>query len=133
MTFTPDQPSDSADGAAIDSVAEHHSAEKRVEPLELFFDLVFVFAITQVTARLAAHASWGGLFSGLLILSSIWWAWGAYAWLTNEVDGSRNGVRLAMFGAMAGMLVAALAIPRALEEDAGIIAGAYLMVRILHI
>jgi low temperature requirement protein LtrA len=138
MTFEPAQPNDSADRGALDPVAEDHSAEnhtaeKRVEPLELFFDLVFVFAITQVTARLADHATWGGLFSGLLILSSIWWAWGAYAWLTNEVDGSRNGVRLAMFGAMAGMLVAALAIPRAFEDDAGIFAGAYLVVRILHI
>ena len=63
MTFEPAQPSDSADRAAVDPVAENHSTEnhsaenhsteKRVEPLELFFDLVFVFAITQVTARLA--------------------------------------------------------------------------------
>jgi low temperature requirement protein LtrA len=133
MTSEPAQPRDPADRAGLDSVAENDGAEKRVEPLELFFDLVFVFAITQVTARLADHTTWGGLFSGLLILSSIWWAWGAYAWLTNEVDGSRNRVRLAMFGAMAGMLVAALAIPRALEADAGIFAGAYLAVRILHI
>ncbi|HST81464.1 MAG TPA: low temperature requirement protein A [Kineosporiaceae bacterium] len=133
MTFNPAQPSDSADRAAVESGAENHRTEKRVEPLELFFDLVFVFAITQVTARLADHATWAGLGSGLLILSSIWWAWGAYAWLTNEVDGSRNGVRLAMFGAMAGMLIAALAIPRAFEDDAGIFAGAYLVVRVLHI
>jgi low temperature requirement protein LtrA len=133
MTFNPAQPSDSAERAAVGSVAENHPSEKRVEPLELFFDLVFVFAITQVTARLADHATWGGLGAGLLILSSIWWAWGAYAWLTNEIDGSRNGVRLAMFSAMAGMLVAALAIPRAFEDDAGIFAGAYLAVRVLHI
>src|SRR3954463_2416656 len=109
MTFEPASSNDPADSAAAGRQDAHASTEKRVEPLELFFDLVFVFAITQVTARLADHATWGGLFSGLLILSSIWWAWAAYAWLTNEVDGSRNGVRLAMFGAMAGMLVAALA------------------------
>lgn len=69
----------------------------------------------------------------MLILTAIWWAWGAYAWLTNEVDGSRTGVRLTMFGSMAAMLVAALAIPRAFEDDAGIFAGAYLVVRVLHI
>lgn len=133
MTIEPAEPSDSAEGATVKPNAEDVGAEKRVEPLELFFDLVFVFAITQVTARLADHATWGGLFHGLLILSSIWWAWGAYAWLTNEIDGTRNTVRLAMFSAMAGMLIAALAIPRALEDDASVFAGAYLVVRILHI
>ena len=85
--------------------------EKRVEPLELFFDLVFVFAITQVTARLAEDPSWEGLLRGLLILSAIWWAWGAYAWLTNEVDSARLQVRLTIFASMSAMLVAALANP----------------------
>jgi low temperature requirement protein LtrA len=137
MTVGPASSNDPADGTAagrdVRGDVAHTGTEKRVEPLELFFDLVFVFAITQVTARLADHATWGGLLEGLLILSSIWWAWGAYAWLTNEVDGSRDGVQLAMFGSMAGMLVAALAIPRAFEDDAGVFAGAYLVVRVLHI
>ena len=69
--------------------ARWHGVEKRVEPLELFFDLVFVFALTQVTARMADDLSWGGLLRGLLVLAAIWWAWAAYAWLTNEVDGRR--------------------------------------------
>ena len=109
------------------------ASEKRVDALELFFDLVFVFAITQVTARLADDATWGGLVRGLLVLSAIWWAWGAYAWLTNEVDASRQGVRLAIFGSMAAMLVVALAIPGAFEQDAFIFAAAYFVVRALHI
>lgn len=133
MTFEHAQPSDPADNAEVQPRQENAGTEKRVAPLELFFDLVFVFAITQVTARLADHATWGGLLDGMLILTAIWWAWGAYAWLTNEVDGSRTGVRLTMFGSMAAMLVAALAIPRAFEDDAGIFAGAYLVVRVLHI
>ena len=133
MSFEPapsSGPADAAGGEPRESDAGH---EKRVDPLELFFDLVFVFAITQVTARLADHTTWDGLFRGLLVLSSIWWAWGAYAWLTNEVDGSRSGVRLTVFGSMAGMLVAALAIPGAFEDDAGVFAGAYLVVRVLHV
>jgi low temperature requirement protein LtrA len=108
-------------------------AEKRVEPLELFFDLVFVFALTQVTARMADELSWGGLLRGLLVLAAIWWAWAAYAWLTNEVDGRRRDVRLAIFGAMIAMLVASLAIPGAFEGDALLFGCAYLGVRVMHI
>jgi low temperature requirement protein LtrA len=107
--------------------------DKRVEPLELFFDLVFVFALTQVTARMADDLSWGGLLRGLLVLAAIWWAWAAYAWLTNEVDGRRRGVRLAIFGAMIAMLLASLAIPGAFESDALLFACAYLGVRVMHI
>jgi low temperature requirement protein LtrA len=107
--------------------------EKRVEPLELFFDLVFVFALTQVTARMADDLSWGGLLRGLLVLAAIWWAWAAYAWLTNEVDGRRRGVRLAIFASMIGMLIASLAIPGAFEGDALLFACAYLGVRVMHV
>ena len=107
--------------------------DKRVEPLELFFDLVFFFAITQVTARLADDPSWTGLLQGGLVLSSIWWAWGAYAWLTNEVDTSRTAVRLTIVCSMAAMLVAGLAIPGALEADAWVFAASYFVVRALHL
>jgi len=107
--------------------------EKRVEPLELFFDLVFVFALTQVTARMADDLSWGGLLRGLLVLAVIWWAWAAYAWLTNEVDSSRDGVRLSIVGAMIAMLLASLAIPGAFEGDALLFACAYLGVRLMHV
>jgi low temperature requirement protein LtrA len=60
--------------------------EQRVTPLELCFDLVFVFAITQVTGFLFRDPTWGGLVRGLLLLGALWWAWGAYAWLTNTLD-----------------------------------------------
>jgi low temperature requirement protein LtrA len=108
-------------------------AEKQVEPLELFFDLVFVFALTQVTARMAEDLSWGGLLRGLLVLAAIWWAWAAYAWLTNEVDGRRRAVRVAIFGAMIAMLLASLAIPGAFEGDALLFGCAYLGVRLMHV
>jgi low temperature requirement protein LtrA len=120
-------------GTVPGSHGDSPPADKRVEPLELFFDLVFVFALTQVTARMAEDLSWGGLLRGLLVLAAIWWAWAAYAWLTNEVDGSRRGVRLAIFGAMIAMLLASLAIPGAFEGDALLFACAYLGVRAMHI
>jgi low temperature requirement protein LtrA len=106
---------------------------EKVTPLELFFDLVFVFAITQVTAMIADDPSWTGVLRGLLVLAAIWWAWGSYAWLTNTIDPDEGAPRLVMFGSMAAMLVVALAIPGAFEADAFTFGIAYLIVRSLHI
>jgi low temperature requirement protein LtrA len=106
---------------------------ERVAPLELFFDLVFVLAITQVTGLLASDPTWAGLARGMLVLAMIWWAWAAYAWLTNEVDPGRTGVRVAIFASMIAMLITALAVPKAFEGEALLFAGAYLTVRVLHI
>ena len=60
--------------------------EQRVTALELFFDLVFVFAFTQVTGLMSADPTWGGLGRGLLALAALWWAWTLYAWLTNALE-----------------------------------------------
>jgi low temperature requirement protein LtrA len=106
---------------------------KRVSPLELFFDLVFVFAITQVTALMADDPTAGGLARGMLVLSAVWWAWAAYAWLTNEVDPDVPGVRIATFAAMVAMLIASLALPEAFGDEALLFAVAYLAIRVLHI
>jgi low temperature requirement protein LtrA len=112
---------------------ELDSEAKRVSPLELFFDLVFVFAITQVTALMAADPTWGGLGRGLLVLAAVWWGWAAYAWLTNEVDPDLPGVRIATFAAMIAMLIASLALPEAFGDHALMFALAYLAIRVLHI
>ena len=77
--------------------------EERVTPLELFFDLVFVLALTQCTALMADDPTWEGLAKGLLVLGVLWWAWVGYAWLTSVVDPEEGAVRLAMFAAMAGV------------------------------
>src|ERR1700742_2856164 len=84
-----------------------------VVPLELFFDLVFVFAFTQVTTLLTDHPSWGGVLRAGLLLSVLWWAWSAYAWLTNSLDPEEGGVRMVMFAAIAAMVIASLAAPLA--------------------
>jgi low temperature requirement protein LtrA len=107
--------------------------EHQVTPLELFFDLVFVFAITQVTSLLSHDPTWGGVLRGMLVLVALWWAWTGYAWLTSTMDVDEGGVRLAMLASMAAMLIAALAVPGAFAGDAVLFAVAYLLVRILHI
>jgi low temperature requirement protein LtrA len=107
--------------------------EERVTPLELFFDLVFVFAITQVTSLVSRDPTWQGLGKGVLVLALLWWAWAAYAWLTSTVNPDEGIVRLAMFGAMAAMLVASLSVPGAFGDDALVFAAAYTVVRIAHL
>jgi low temperature requirement protein LtrA len=110
-----------------------HGDEHQVTPHELFFDLVFVFAITQVTTLLANHPNWGGVLRGMLVLAAVWWAWNAYAWLTSTMDVDEGGIRLAMLSSMGVMLVVALAVPGAFGGDAVLFGVAYLLVRILHI
>src|SRR5918992_5903746 len=97
--------------------------EQRVTPLELFFDLVVVFAFTQVTTLLSNDLTSGGLLRGSLLLAALWWAWAGYAWLTNALDPEEGGVRLAIFAAMAAMLVASLSVPEAFGEE-GVLFGA---------
>ena len=103
--------------------------EERVTPLELFFDLVFVLAITQCTALMSAAPTWQGLAKGLLVLGVLWWSWVGYAWLTSVVDPEEGTVRLAMFAAMAALLVVALCVPRAFGGSALLFACAYAGVR----
>ena len=113
---------------------DHHiERAERVTPLELFFDLVFVFAITQVTSMLSADPTWGGLGRALLVLGALWWAWTGYAWLTNTVNLDDEAVRLSILGAMGALLLVALAVPNAFGDDGVLFGVAYLSVRLLHI
>jgi low temperature requirement protein LtrA len=107
--------------------------EERVTPLELFFDLVFVLALTQCTALMAATPTWAGLAQGLLVLGVMWWAWAGYAWLTSVVEPEEGMVRIAIFAAMAALLVVALCIPGAFDGEALLFACAYGVVRAAHL
>jgi low temperature requirement protein LtrA len=115
------------------------SEEARVTPIELFFDLVFVFAITQVTGLMGDELSVRGIVRGLLVLSLLWWCWVGYAWLGNVVRADEGFGRVAMFGAMAAMFVVALSVPEAFDDLPGgwsgpvVIALGYLAVRALHL
>jgi low temperature requirement protein LtrA len=107
--------------------------EARVTPLELFFDLVFVLALTQCTALMADQPTWEGLAKGMLVLAVMWWAWVGYAWLTSVIDPEEGAVRLVIFAAIGGLLIVALCVPGAFTDEALLFAGAYGVVRIAHL
>jgi low temperature requirement protein LtrA len=107
--------------------------EQRVTPLELFFDLVFVFAITQVTGFVSDHETWGGVLRAVMLLGALWWAWAAYAWLTNTLNPEEGGVRIAVFCVIAAMLIVSLAVPKAFSTTGVTFGVAYFIVRALHI
>jgi low temperature requirement protein LtrA len=107
--------------------------EERVTPLELFFDLVFVLALTQCTALMAENPTWEGVAQGLLVLAVMWWAWAGYAWFTSVVEPEEGAVRVVIFAAMAGLLVVALCIPDAFGSEALLFACAYGVVRAAHL
>jgi len=106
---------------------------ERVMPLELFFDLVFVLALTQCTALMIDHPTWVGLAQAVFVLTLLWWTWTGYAWLTSVVDPEEGGVRIALAGAMAALLIAALCVPESWGDRAVEFAAAYAVVRLGHI
>jgi low temperature requirement protein LtrA len=89
---------------------------ERVTPLELFFDLVFVLAITQCTGLMSHDQTWSGLAQGLLILGVLWWAWVGYSWLTSVIDPEEGAVRGVIFVAMAALLIVALCVQEAFDN-----------------
>jgi low temperature requirement protein LtrA len=101
----------------------------RVTSLELFFDLVFVYGLTQVTALMAAgDPSWHHALEGLLVLALLWFAWSAYAWLGNQAKADEGVLRLALVVAMVCVFLVALAIPNAFGENEGTLDAGLLMV-----
>src|SRR5262245_6172466 len=108
-------------------------AGERVMPLELFFDLVFVLAITQCTALMAHHPTWEGLGQGVLVLALLWWSWTGYAWLTSVLDPEEGAVRIVIFAAMAAFLIVAICVPEAFDDLALEFAIGYGAVRAAHI
>ena len=105
---------------------------ERVSTLELFFDLVFVFTITQLTAVISDDPTLRGLLRVALMLGVIFYMYGGYAWMTNAVAADRAARRLLLLGGMAGFLVLALAIPRAFSEGDVAFGIAYLVVVCIH-
>ena len=106
---------------------------ERVLPLELFFDLVFVLALTQCTALMAGKPTWSGLAEGMLVLAVLWWSWTGYTWLTSVLDPEEGVVRIVIFAAMAAFLIVAICVPEAFDSLALEFALAYGAVRAAHI
>ena len=103
---------------------------KQVAPLELFYDLVFVFAVTQVSHLLLNDLSWSGAAHALLALLVVWWAWNYTVWVTSEVDLRPISVRLLFLAMMLASLVMAVAVPEAFGRYGLAFAGAYVAIKV---
>ena len=103
------------EAAAVEHARPAQTVEedKRVTALELFFDLVFVFAITQVTGFVSADPTWTRLLEGVAMLAVLWFAWSGYAWLGNTADADEGRCGIMLLAAMGAMLIASLAVPHA--------------------
>ena len=103
---------------------------QRASTLELFYDLVFVFAITQVSHLLLEHLTWAGLMQSLIALLAVYWSWNYTTWTTNELDTETVPVRLLLLALMLVSLLMAVAIPQAFEAHALLFAGSYVAIQI---
>jgi low temperature requirement protein LtrA len=104
--------------------------EQHATNLELFYDLVFVFAITQVSHLLLADVSWRGAGQATLALLVVWWAWNYTTWVTNELDPDSIAVRIVLLGVMFASLLMAVAIPEAFGARALLFAGSYVAIQV---
>lgn len=117
----------SESGVATENAVEQE--EKTAIPLELFFDLVFVFAITQVVSLIVDDLTIRGIFRGALVLALLWWAWGVWAWTTNSSDLEPRLYRAVILVSMVGVFVMAHAVPFAFEGQGRWVAIGYVFVR----
>src|SRR5215207_6128583 len=104
--------------------------EQRATSLELFYDLVFVFAITQVSHLLLEHVTWEGVGQSALVLLVVWWSWNYTTWVTNELDPESTVVRLLLIALMLGSLLMAIAIPEAFGDKALLFAASYVAIQV---
>ena len=103
---------------------------QRASSLELFYDLVFVFAITQVSHLLLEHLTWTGVLQSLIVLCAVYWSWNYTTWTTNELDTETVPVRLLLLGLMLVSLLMSVAIPQAFKTHALLFAGSYVAIQV---
>jgi len=113
-------------------VPDATAAQQRTTPAELLWDLVFVFAVTQVTTLLYNDLSWTGFGRAMLVLALVWWAWSGFVWATNDLDPNDLPVRGALFVALILTFIVALSLPMAFGEEGTVFAFAYAGVRLVH-
>jgi low temperature requirement protein LtrA len=108
--------------------------ERRTSPVELLWDLVFAFAVTQVITLETAHRlTWTSFWRAMLILALVWWAWSAFVWVANAFDDDERLLWAAMLGALLFIFLAGLAVPRAFADRGPLFAGTYSVVRLTHL
>ena len=118
---------------------EPASATHRVSTFELLFDLVFVFAFTQITEFMAVSHSSVGVLEAMIMLGFLWWSWASFGWLTNQSSVDDGILRIGMIVAMCAIFVLALSIPTAFVRPAGslnaalVIGVSYFVVRLVHL
>ncbi|HEY2436197.1 MAG TPA: low temperature requirement protein A [Solirubrobacteraceae bacterium] len=116
-----------------EEVAQAASPERRTSPVELLWDLVFAFALTQVITLLARQPTWAGLGRSMLALALVWWAWSAFVWVANAFEDSSRELRLVLLVGMGFIFVAGLALPEAFGSRGTLFAVTYAVVRVLHL
>jgi low temperature requirement protein LtrA len=107
--------------------------ERRTSPVELLWDLVFVFAVTQVTTLLAHRPSWGRFGQAMLVLALVWWAWSAFVWAANAQSERSRTLRACLLTGTVLIFVVGLALPKAFSSESLLFAAAYASVRMLHL
>jgi low temperature requirement protein LtrA len=107
--------------------------ERRTSPIELLWDLVFVFAVTQVTTLLSHELTWAGFGRSMLVLALMWWAWSAFVWAANVADDDSPALRAILLVGMLLIFVAGLALPHAFGDESTLFATTYAAVRLLHL
>jgi low temperature requirement protein LtrA len=112
------------------SLRRDAGVEQRATTLELFYDLVFVFAVTQVSHLLLDHLNWEGVGQSALALLVVWWSWNYTTWVTNELDPRSIVVRLLLIALMLASLLMAIAIPEAFGDKALLFAGSYVAIQV---
>ena len=110
----------------------HPSETPEVTNMELFFDLVYVFAIIQLSHFLLAHQSWAGVLEAITLFAAVWWAWNYTAWATNWLNPDHRNARVLMVVLMACALLMAVAMPYAYSARAGLFAGAYVAMALIR-
>jgi low temperature requirement protein LtrA len=111
---------------------DQESSHQATSVLELFFDLVFVFAITQVSHLLLSHLAWTGVVESVIALMAVWWSWNYTTWFTDEVDPESNAIRIFMLVLMLLSLLMAVALPHAFGDRATLFALAYVAIQIVR-
>lgn len=115
------------------TVALEIADERRTTPVELLWDLVFVFAITQVTTLLWRDLTWGGFGRAMLVLALVWWAWSAFVWAANAQTADSPTLRACLLISSISIFIAGLSVPHAFGSEAALFAVTYAIVRFLHL
>jgi low temperature requirement protein LtrA len=117
----------------VSDTALEIAGERRTSPVELLWDLVFVFAITQVTTLLWRDLTWGGFGRAMLVLALVWWAWSAYVWAANAQAANSASLRACLLVSAISIFIAGLSVPHAFGSEATLFAVTYAIVRFLHL